>query len=93
MLCYKTQGNSVVCNKLPSGTVGWVVACGTVGFGSFVVQIRKVLFFSPFPKFLFLGLGLVLGSVLGLGDFKLSSLMVRELGMKPCLKLKCFCLS
>ena len=89
MLCYKTQGNSVVCNELPSDTVGWVVACGTVGFGSFVVQIRKVLFFSPFPKFLFLGLGLVLGSVLGLGglwlglDFKQSSPMVRELGMKP----------
>ena len=43
----------MVCNELPSGTVGWVVAHGMVGFGSFVVQIRKVLFFLPFSKFLF----------------------------------------
>ena len=36
-----------------SGTVGWVVAHGTVGFRSFVVRIRKVLFFFfPFSKFL-----------------------------------------
>ena len=52
------QGNHVVCNELPSGTVGWIVARGTVGLGSFVVRIRKVL--------LFLGLGVL---VLGL-DFK-----------------------
>ena len=44
----------MVCNELPSGTVGWVVAHGMVCFGSFVVQIRKVLsFFVPFSKFLF----------------------------------------
>ena len=52
MLYFKTQGNYVVCNELPSGTVGWVVARGTVGLGSFVVQIRKVLFFYFFSKFL-----------------------------------------
>ena len=43
----------MVCNELPSGTVGWVVAHGMVCFGSFVVQIQKVLFFWPFSKFLF----------------------------------------
>ena len=45
VLCYKSQGNYVVCNELSSGTVGWVVARGTVGFESFVVRIQKVLFF------------------------------------------------
>ena len=72
MLCYKRQGNYAVCNELPSGTVGWIVVRGTVGFGSFVVRIRKVLFFFQvtFSKFLslvsfFLGLGLGLGLSLG----------------------------
>ena len=35
MLCRKRQGNYVVCNKLPSGTVGWIVARGTVSFWEF----------------------------------------------------------
>ena len=54
MLCYKSQGNYAVCNELSSGTVGWVVARGTVGFVSFVVRTRKVFFFplSSFSKFL-----------------------------------------
>ena len=47
-MCYKRQRNYVVCNELSSGTVGWVVARGTVGFGSFVVRIWKIFF----PKFL-----------------------------------------
>ena len=42
MLCYKRQGNYEVCNEFPSGPVGWVVARGTVGLGSFGVRIRKV---------------------------------------------------
>ena len=37
---------------MPFCTVGWVVARGTVDFGSFVVRIRKVLNFFPFSKFL-----------------------------------------
>ena len=53
MLSYKTQGNYAVCNELPSGTVGWVVARGTVGFWSqFVSNRRKVLFSFPFSEFL-----------------------------------------
>ena len=89
MLCCKRQGNYVVCNELPSDTVGWVVPRGTVGFGSFAVRIRKVL--SLFPFFLRgvgwggTWVGLVLGSVLGLGlglwlalGFKPSSPIVRE---------------
>ena len=47
VLCSKRQGNYVVCSELQSGTVGWVVARGTVGF-----RIRKVLLFFPFSKFL-----------------------------------------
>ena len=47
-MCYKKQGDYVVCSELPSGTVGWVVARGAVGFGSLVVRIRKVFFFSKF---------------------------------------------
>ena len=46
MLCYKRHRNYEVCNELPSGTVGWVVASGTVGFESFVVRIWKVLSLS-----------------------------------------------
>ena len=34
MLCYKTQGNYVVSNELPSDTVGWVIARGTMGLGN-----------------------------------------------------------
>ena len=49
MLCYKNQGNHVVYNELPSGTVGWVVAGGTVGFGSSNLEGS---FFSLFSKFL-----------------------------------------
>ena len=50
MLCYKRQGNYAVCNGLSSGTVGWVIVRGAVGFG---VRILKVFsFFSPFSKFL-----------------------------------------
>ena len=53
VLCYKRQGNYVVCNELLSGPVGWVVTRGTVGFESFVVRIGKVLlsFFFLFPSF------------------------------------------
>ena len=68
MLCYKRQGNYVVCNELPFSTVGWVIERETVCLG---VRIWKVLFFFTFSKFLslvsfFLGLGLVLGLDLGL---------------------------
>ena len=66
MLCYKRQGNYGVCNELPFSTVGWLVARGAVGYGSFVVRIRKVLFFS-FSKFLSLVSFLELGLVLDLG--------------------------
>ena len=49
----------------------WHSWLGTVGLGSFIVRIQQVQFLFPFSKFLslvsFLGLGLVLGSVLGLG--------------------------
>ena len=63
---YKRQGNFGVCNELPCDTVGWVIARGAMGYGYFVVRIRKVLslFFLFFllsfcPQFLFLGLGSV----------------------------------
>ena len=49
MLCYKRQGNYVVCNELPSSIVSWVIVRGAVSLG---VRIRKVVFFSPFSKFL-----------------------------------------
>ena len=57
---------------MPSGTGAWVVVRGTVGFGSFVFRIGKVLSFlllfpSFFPQFLFLVLGLGLGLGLWLG--------------------------
>ena len=53
MLCYKRQGNYVVCNELPSGTVGWVtVVRGTVSFGVWEVESVRFSFFSPFSKFL-----------------------------------------
>ena len=70
MLCYKRQGNYVVCNELPSGTVGWVtVVRGTVSLGVWEFESVRFSFFSPFSNFLslvfFLALGLVL--VLGLG--------------------------
>ena len=52
MLCYKRQGNYALCNELPSGTVGWVVARGTVGFGEFCSLNLEGSIFSPFSKFL-----------------------------------------
>ena len=48
MTCYKRQGNYEVCSELPSGTVGWIVARGTVGFGSFVGSLFFSFFFSKF---------------------------------------------
>ena len=88
MLCYKNQGNYVVCNELPTGTVG-SVGCRTRS-GGFWVFCSSNPEGSPFyllsfcPRFIFLGLGLVfvLGLGLGLGlwlGFKPSPPIVREL--------------
>ena len=56
MLCYKTQRNHVVCNELSSGTVGWVVARGTVGFREFCSSNPEgSLFFFFFFYVSFLG--------------------------------------
>ena len=42
----------MICNEMPFGTAGWVIARGTV-FWSLGVLIRKVLsLFFPFSKFL-----------------------------------------
>ena len=46
MLCYKRQGNYVVCNELPSNTVGWVIVRGTVSFG--IWKVLSLFFFSKF---------------------------------------------
>ena len=76
VMCYKMQGNHVVCNELLSGIVGWL-GCRTGlrrVLESFEVRIPKVLPFSSssseflsFSYFLGLGLGLRLGLWLWLG--------------------------
>ena len=53
MLCYKSKANYAVCKEFPSGTVGWFVARGTVGFGEFWSPNPDFLsFFPPFSQFL-----------------------------------------
>ena len=52
MSCYKRQGNYVVCNELPSGTVGWVIVRDTVSFGVWEFESGRFSFFPPFSKFL-----------------------------------------
>ena len=52
-MCYKRQGNYVVCNEPPSGTVGWIVARGAAGFRLFCSSNPEgSLSFFLFSKFL-----------------------------------------
>ena len=49
----KRQGNYVVCNESPSGTVGWIVARGAAGFRLFCSSNPEgSLSFFLFSKFL-----------------------------------------
>ena len=66
LLYYKGQVKLAVCNELTRGTVGWLLAPGTVSFTSAGVRIRNVhnLFFAkffPFVSCLRVGLASVLG--------------------------------
>ena len=66
---------------MPSGTVGWIVARGTMGFGEFCSSNPEG--YIPSLPFLFLSLVFFLG--LGLGLVVLVLVLGLGLGFKPSL--------